>query len=389
MTEVSSWNETDNANNLTPPDGWPEGMQPSAVNDCGRMMMGAVKRWYNTVTAAVAACMPISGGTFTGAIVAPQITSNGNINAAGDIGCRTLYTSANVQASGDVHGGSFYAGGTVQGAYLNSTGNIHAAGEIRADGTLVGNSVWSGSDIFMNSGTLTADNVTARNNVSVNGRMTANYATVNGTLDVGGALTAASASISGAIGCNTLTASAAVNTTTYQIGGANFAARGSDAAGLYNAVFDGPGGVALVFYGPNGSYYRCDNAHVFSNRAATYNVCRFQTGDGNCINASGYWNIVSDISTKEAIEPYRAGLAELLALNPVSYRYIPGENPFAIEGQRYYGLVAQDVERIVPEMVGRTDDGLATVAPGHLVFVLLNAVKELEARLAQVENRGG
>jgi len=43
----STWSETDSANNAAPPNGWPEGQAPSSVNDCARMMMGAVKRSWD------------------------------------------------------------------------------------------------------------------------------------------------------------------------------------------------------------------------------------------------------------------------------------------------------------------------------------------------------
>ena len=49
MTDIPStdWSETDASNSQAVPNGWPEGMNPSSVNDAGRMMMGAVKRWYD------------------------------------------------------------------------------------------------------------------------------------------------------------------------------------------------------------------------------------------------------------------------------------------------------------------------------------------------------
>jgi hypothetical protein len=40
---ASSWSETDASNNSAPPEGWREGQAPSSVNDCARMMIGAVK----------------------------------------------------------------------------------------------------------------------------------------------------------------------------------------------------------------------------------------------------------------------------------------------------------------------------------------------------------
>lgn len=48
MTNVSEWSVTAGLNNSSPPDGWPENMARSAVNDCAREMMAALARWYKT-----------------------------------------------------------------------------------------------------------------------------------------------------------------------------------------------------------------------------------------------------------------------------------------------------------------------------------------------------
>lgn len=58
MSDISAWSVTDASNTAATPDGWPEGQAPSSVNDCGRAMMGAIKRWYdlaNVIKAAKAA----------------------------------------------------------------------------------------------------------------------------------------------------------------------------------------------------------------------------------------------------------------------------------------------------------------------------------------------
>lgn len=46
MGNISTWSTTAASNNQTPPDGWPEGMAPSAVNDTARETHAAVRRWY-------------------------------------------------------------------------------------------------------------------------------------------------------------------------------------------------------------------------------------------------------------------------------------------------------------------------------------------------------
>jgi hypothetical protein len=76
---TSMWSQLDNSNNQTPPNGWPEGMNPAQVNDTARAGMGATKRWYDrmnatltsggtanalTLTYAVAPALLVKGDTF-------------------------------------------------------------------------------------------------------------------------------------------------------------------------------------------------------------------------------------------------------------------------------------------------------------------------------------
>lgn len=43
----STWSEIDASNNAVPPNGWPEGMAPSDVNNSARAQMGGEKRWWD------------------------------------------------------------------------------------------------------------------------------------------------------------------------------------------------------------------------------------------------------------------------------------------------------------------------------------------------------
>ena len=45
--ETSSWSEAAASNNAAPPNGMPEGMAPSGVNDSGREIMAAIKREWD------------------------------------------------------------------------------------------------------------------------------------------------------------------------------------------------------------------------------------------------------------------------------------------------------------------------------------------------------
>lgn len=47
----SNYSEVDASNTAAPPNGWPEGMQPSGVNNSARAGMGAEKRFWNRINA--------------------------------------------------------------------------------------------------------------------------------------------------------------------------------------------------------------------------------------------------------------------------------------------------------------------------------------------------
>jgi len=126
-----------------------------------------------------------------------------------------------------------------------------------------------------------------------------------------------------------------------------------------------------LYVGPGGAWTRIDSS-------GTYNV-------------SGSWAIISDRSAKEDdLAPYRRGLEAVLALKPVAYRYRPEVfGPEEAEKVRY-GLVADEVAPVVPEMVGETMLGgrhLSTLNTGHISFVLINACRELAAQNAALAAR--
>lgn len=46
MAKLRGWSTTANSNNASPPNGWPENMAPSAVNNTARQGMASVAEWY-------------------------------------------------------------------------------------------------------------------------------------------------------------------------------------------------------------------------------------------------------------------------------------------------------------------------------------------------------
>jgi hypothetical protein len=124
--------------------------------------------------------------------------------------------------------------------------------------------------------------------------------------------------------------------------------------------------------------------------AALTETARFQDS-GVCLNTSGSWTAFSDASIKANVTPYDRGLDAILALRPVSFRFNE-RSPYAADTALHYGLIAQEVEPHVPEAIGKAmhiEEELLTIEPGHLTYVLINAVKELQAQVTALQEKVG
>ena len=69
----------------------------------------------------------------------------------------------------------------------------------------------------------------------------------------------------------------------------------------------------------------------------------------------------------------------LTALQPVHYSWRTSEFPERHFGtERAYGLIAQDVEKVLPELVPTDKDGYKAVDYGKLPLLTIQAMKELK-----------
>lgn len=89
----------------------------------------------------------------------------------------------------------------------------------------------------------------------------------------------------------------------------------------------------------------------------------------------------SDARDKRDVEDLDRGLADIARLHPISFRWKQPDN-----ATRTYGLLAQEVRDVLPEVVDvGGDDEKLSVAYSELVPILINAVKELAARIETLE----
>jgi hypothetical protein len=106
----------------------------------------------------------------------------------------------------------------------------------------------------------------------------------------------------------------------------------------------------------------------------------------------GTITITSERWMKEDIQAYGRGLDVIRQLKPVSYKYVP--QPWRGLGQTHYGLIADEVEPVAPEMielqttqVEGEEKKVRFVDPRPLWFMLVNAMQELDKRLGELEQR--
>ena len=84
----------------------------------------------------------------------------------------------------------------------------------------------------------------------------------------------------------------------------------------------------------------------------------------------------SDAQLKSDVETIVDALALVSALRGVR---------FTMDGSRQIGVIAQEVEPVLPEVVRNNDTGQLSVAYGNITGLLIEAVKELTARVAKLE----
>jgi hypothetical protein len=100
-------------------------------------------------------------------------------------------------------------------------------------------------------------------------------------------------------------------------------------------------------------------------------ICRITTG--GVYHQTGTFSS-SDISLKDNIEVIPNALDKVNAIRGVSYnRNDLDDNP------RHVGVIAQEVEEVLPEVVEDSPDGIKQLAYGNMVALLVEAIKEQDA----------
>jgi hypothetical protein len=107
---------------------------------------------------------------------------------------------------------------------------------------------------------------------------------------------------------------------------------------------------------------------------------------GGDICAVGTIGVCSDARYKTDVEALQGALASLERIRGVNFNWRTEEFPEkGFRADRDFGFIAQELKEVIPQVVTLGKDGYYSVDYGRLTPLLVEAVKELEARLASVE----
>ena len=136
---------------------------------------------------------------------------------------------------------------------------------------------------------------------------------------------------------------------------------------IYSSVSDAD----MLFQGNDGgSVITALTLDMSQDGTATFN------GDVNAPN----FNSTSDATLKTNVETLTGSLDAVKSLRGVSFDWL--EN-----GGSEVGVIAQEVEDVLPDVVNTNEDGIKSVKYGNIVAVLIEAMKEQQAQIDELKTQ--
>ena len=153
-----------------------------------------------------------------------------------------------------------------------------------------------------------------------------------------------------------------------------------------------------------------EKLYIAHSNTAAGNAKTWIHGDGNgkCYQGDNTtsWSTTSDRRLKKNIVDSSKGLAEINQLRVTNFEYRlkdeidMSEFPLADdskqvvlgggqEGKLQTGVIAQEVESVIPECVEVSDKGVKTVNADPIMWAMVNAIKELSAKVEELEAKLG
>jgi len=125
-------------------------------------------------------------------------------------------------------------------------------------------------------------------------------------------------------------------------------------------------------------------AYHLYNRAYSTDVF-YVVGEGRVVCRLGLYQ-TSDISAKEDIKDIDSPLKLINSLHGVKFKYKEPNRKTTDDDERI-GLIAQDVEKVVPQAVTTLEDGKKAVSYTDLIGVMIEAMKEQQVQIEALKKQ--
>ena len=273
--------------------------------------------------------------------------------------------------------GTWTLSGTL-GVAFGGTGATSLTGYVKGTGTsaLSASSTIPGSDISGNISGNAASITGTITGSQVSGNISGNATNITGNLPA--------AQVSGTVA----NATTATNLSGGSASGTSASWSGNDTAAQFVATGSSPQfnvGSSTGTYGLAGFTvgWEISGTTIFSCGPSVL-TAGSSVASANCYFGTA-WTNISDERTKKNIADYPIGLSAINQLRPISFQY-NGVNNTPDDGRIRVSFIAQEVANTALfSMVSSDENGYMNVNTNDLIFALVNAVKELSARVVALE----
>jgi hypothetical protein len=154
---------------------------------------------------------------------------------------------------------------------------------------------------------------------------------------------------------------------------------------LNNTWINSAEGDGRIYYANSGeTYFKADGSHLFRKGDDTTIANIDTSGNGTFAGNVTAYGSPSDIRLKENVEVIDNALDKVKQLKGITY-------DLKSDGNRLTGLIAQDLEKVLPEAVYtaedlETEEEHLAIRYGNTVGLLVEAIKELSAKIEKLEN---
>lgn len=111
-------------------------------------------------------------------------------------------------------------------------------------------------------------------------------------------------------------------------------------------------------------------------------VAQSNTGGVQLTNGATSWTSNSDIRLKNVTSYFDNAIADLMTLNPIHFTW--KSDP---DGKAQVGLIAQEVQQIMPEIVDINPDGYLGVRYTEMIPLLVAGIKEQQLQIQQLDSQ--